>query len=253
MLIDIHAHLHVKEFDHDREQAIATAQAAGVGTIINVGFDVEGNFAALALAKKYDFIYSTMGIHPHLASEWNDEVAAKISATVKREEKIVALGEMGLDYYKNFKPPEQQKKVFREQLQLARKLDLPVIIHCRDAFADAFKILDEEKIERALFHCFTGTMHEAQEVWQRGYFMAFTGIITYPSAGDLREVVRKCPLDRIFTETDCPFLAPQKHRGERNEPAFVGDIFEKVAEVKKIAEEKLSKNLKSNLMELFGI
>lgn len=251
MLIDTHAHLHVSAFDQDREAVIKRAREAGIGKLINVGFDVEGNFQAIALARKYDWMYATMGIHPHLASDWNDAVGAKIEDAVKRESKIVALGEMGLDYYKNFQPPELQKKVFREQLKLAKKLDLPVIIHCREAFADAFKILDEEKIERVLLHCFTGTATEAEEGLKRGFFLAFTGIITYASAGDLRKVVASCPINKIFIETDCPFLTPQKHRGRRNEPAYTREIYEKVASIKKMPQDELEIAVAMNMEQLF--
>lgn len=232
LLIDAHAHLHVKEFDKDRENVIKRAQAAGVSKIINVGFDIEGNFQALALAKKYNFIFAAMGIHPHLASEYSDEVAAKILQTVKREEKIVAIGETGLDYFKNFQPADLQQKVFREQLRLAQKLDLPVIIHCRNAYKDLFKILEEEKITRAVMHCFTGTSVEAQEALGRGYYIGFTAIITYPKAQALQEVVKICPIDRILIETDCPFLAPQDERGKRNEPALLPTTYKKIVQLK---------------------
>lgn len=251
MLIDCHAHLHVKEFDADREEVIERARAAGVSKMINVGFDVEGNFAAVALAKKYEFIYATMGIHPHLASEWNDSVGAKIFETAKREGKIVALGEMGLDYYKNFQPKNLQEKAFRGQLRLARELDLPVIIHCRDAFEDTFKILNEEKISRVLLHCYTGTLEEANRAWGRGYYTAFTGIITYPSADALREVVKQCPLDKLLIETDCPFLAPQGRRGERNEPAYLKEIFQKVTMMKKKDTSSLESIIEKNTLNLF--
>lgn len=252
MIIDVHAHLHVKDFDADRDAVIKRAWTAGVQKLINVGFDVEGNFAALALAKKYEWIFCSMGVHPHLASEWNDDVAAKIKQTVKREEKIVALGEMGLDYYKNFQPREVQETAFREQLRLARELDLPVIIHCRDAFADTFKILAEEKIERALMHCFTGSMEEAQESWRRGYYTAFTGIITYSSAAALREVVKKCPPEKLIIETDCPYLAPQSKRGQRNEPAFLQEVADLIANLKNIQKPELEKIISQNVARLFN-
>ncbi len=252
-MIDTHAHLHVKEFDTDRAEVIERARKAGITHMINVGFEVEGNFQAIALAKKYDFMSATMGVHPHLASDWNDEVGAKILHTCKREEKVVALGEMGLDYFKNFQPHDVQEKAFRGQLQLAKELDLPVIIHCRDAFEDTFKILKEEKIQRVLLHCFTGTMGEAEEAWRRGYFLAFTGIITYPSAGALRNVVKACPLERLFAETDCPFLPPQKYRGSRNEPSFIKEIFETVTTLQNIEPVLLQKAVSRNALTLFGI
>lgn len=253
MLIDPHAHLHVKEFSHDREKTIERAALAGVAKIINVGFDTEGNFQALALAKQYDFIFATMGIHPHLASEWNDSVGAKIFETAKRENKIVALGEMGLDFFKNFQPREVQEKAFLGQLKLAKELDLPVIIHCRNAVPEVFKILAQEKIERVLLHCYTGTSEQAREAWNMGYYTAFTGIITYPSAGALREVVKNCALPKLLIESDCPFLAPQSKRGQRNEPGFLTETAKMVQNLKGISQTELERALESNIFDLFQI
>lgn len=253
MWIDCHSHLHVRDFDADREETIQRARAAGVGKFINVGFDVEGNFQAIALAKKHDFVYATMGVHPHGASEWNDHVGQQIFKTAKFESKVVALGEMGLDYFKNLQPKELQKTVFIAQLQLAKELDLPVIIHCRDAFVDTFKILAKEKMERVLLHCFTGTLEEAREGWKRGYFTAFTGILTYPSAVQLREIAKECPANQLLIETDCPYLAPQSHRGERNEPAFLADIGVSLASLRNVDEIFLQTQLEKNVQELFGI
>lgn len=246
MFIDVHAHLHVQEFDDDREEVIQRALDNGVRKIVNVGFDVEGNYRALALAKKYEFIYATFGIHPHLASEWNDEVGQKIYELAKKEPKVIALGEMGLDFYKNFQPREIQIKAFQGQLALAKELNLPVIIHCRDAFKDVFRILEDEKIERVLLHCFTGSLDIAKEAWRKGFSTSFTGIITYPSAQELRKVVASAPLEQLFFETDCPFLAPQKYRGKRNEPAFVEEIYTKTALLKNITHELLKEQIEKN-------
>ncbi|KKU80627.1 MAG: TatD family hydrolase [Candidatus Peregrinibacteria bacterium GW2011_GWA2_47_7] len=253
MLIDIHAHLHVKDFDADRDSVITRALQAGVLKMINVGFDAEGNFHALNLAKKYDFIWCTMGIHPHLASEWNEYVAKQIESAVKKEERIVALGEMGLDYFKNFQPPELQKKAFQEQLRLARKLDLPVIIHCRDAFEDCLKLIQEEEITKAVFHCFTGNLPVAKRLWEKGFYTSFTGIITYATAHELREVVTAVPEELFFIETDCPYLAPQKYRGQRNEPAYLREVAETIAAVKKMDLKEVEKNVERNVRGLFGI
>lgn len=253
MLIDCHSHLHVKEFDADREAAIQRAKAAGVGTLINVGFEVEGNFQALALAKKYDDIYATMGIHPHAASEWDEEVGEKIGQTVKREEKIVALGEMGLDYFKNFQPRNVQYAALRGQLLLAQKCKLPVIIHCRDAFTELFSLLAEIQPVRVLLHCFTGTLEEAKKAWELGYYTAFTGIITYPSATDLCDVAAVCPLDRLIIESDCPYLSPQSKRGQRNEPAFLRETFEMLTHIRKETPGILEQQLQENTKQLFGL
>ncbi len=253
MFADIHAHAHVKEFDDDREKVIQRAFDAGVKKIINVGFDVEGNFRSLALAKKYDFIFATFGIHPHLASDWNPEVAANMFALAKREPKVVALGEMGLDFYKNFQPRDAQLQALEGQLALANELDLPVIIHCRDAFPEIFSILRKHKTRRVLLHCFTGTRDFALQAFAEGYYASFTGILTYPSAKGLQATFAIAPLDRIFLETDCPFLAPQKYRGQRNEPAFVSEIYETACRIKGIAISDLEEQIGKNLHEFFGI
>lgn len=236
MLIDCHSHIHVDAFDADRAEVIKRARAAGVETLINVGFDVEGNFKAIALANQHEFIFATMGVHPHLASDWNEEVGEKIITTCKREPKVVALGEMGLDYYKNFQPRELQITALRAQLAIAQKLSLPVIIHCREAFADLFEILPDYDLPAVLLHCFTGTLKEAQIGWERGYYMAFTGIVTYPSAHELREVARLCPVHLGVVETDCPYLPPQSQRGKRNEPAFLVETAAFVNELRKNAK-----------------
>lgn len=253
MIIDCHSHLHVPQFEADQEEVIERARKAGVSRFINVGFDVEGNFKALTLAQKYPDFYSTMGIHPHLASEWNEEVGERIARAVRSEPKIVALGEMGLDYFKNFQPKEVQQHAFRAQLQLAKKLELPVIIHCRDAFDDVYEMLKHEKNERVLLHCFTGTRAQAQTAFERGYYIAFTGILTYPSAKELQEVARIAPEDKIVIETDCPYLPPQTKRGQRNEPAFLPEVLEKLAELRGRKTVELAQQIELNTKNLFKL
>ncbi|MBI4994191.1 TatD family hydrolase [Candidatus Peregrinibacteria bacterium] len=266
MLIDAHAHIHVKNFDADRNEVIQRALDAGVKRIIEVGFDSEGIFKALALAKAHDWIYAAIGIHPHLASEWNNDTASKIRKLAKPlkneahslrscvEDKIVAIGETGLDYYKNFQPREIQQKVFREQLRIASEVGLPVIIHCRDAYKDLFRILDEEKFSNGvLLHCFTGTREEAEEGIRRGGFIAFTGVITYPNAKSLREIAEKAPIDKIFIESDCPFLSPQKYRGKRNEPSYIVETAKTIAQIKKISIPQLEKQIECNVKSFFSV
>ena len=252
-MIDTHAHIHVKDYDADRSAVIERARSAGVSKIINVGFDAEGNWEALALAKQYDFIWCTMGIHPHLANEWNDYVEGTIEDAIKKEDRIVGIGEAGLDYFKNFQSKELQKEVFKRQIRLAKKHDLPIIIHCREAFDDCLFLLKEGGSQKALFHCFTGVAEDAKKILDGGFYIAFTGIITYPSATAIREAAKITPMDRIFTETDCPYLAPQKYRGTRNEPAYVTEVLKKVAEIKDIPPEKAEQQIEINLNALFGI
>lgn len=253
MLIDAHAHLHVKEFDNDRDKVISRAKKAGVN-FIAVGFEPDGNEKAAALAARHNTFW-TAGIHPHHADLATSENLCRIEELKNSPagSSLVALGEMGLDYYKNFQPVPLQQDAFRRQLELAQKLKLPIIIHCRDAFEDALKILDEEKITRALFHCFTGTEGEAVECWKRGYHTSFTGICTYPKAENVRKVLAKAPLDRIIIETDCPFLPPVPHRGKRNEPAFLRDTFNFITDFLKIAPEELEKILYQSTTKFFGL
>ena len=245
--IDTHSHLHVEEFDIDRNEVIERARTAGVA-LINVGFEHEGNKKAAALAALHDDMWWTAGIHPHNADEATDKALQWIidAAASPAGKKLVALGEMGLDYFKNRQPRELQRIAFHKQLKLAKQLNLPVIVHCRDAFDDAMDDMLTEEITRAVFHCFTGTVEEAKRAWERGYLTSFTGICTYTSAENVRAVIREAPLDKIMIESDCPFLAPQSHRGERNEPAFLPEIAAQIASIhqKNIIELEgdLSKN-----------
>lgn len=253
MLIDTHSHLHVKEFDADRAQVIERAREAGVD-FIAVGFEPEGNTAAAALAAQYNTFW-TAGIHPHHADLATDENLQRI-AELKKEQRglrLVALGEMGLDYYKNFQPREIQRDAFRKQLTLSRELKLPVIIHCRDAFSETLELLNEEKITEAVFHCFAGTIDEAEECWRRGYYTSFTGICTYPKAENVRAAIAKATLSKIMIETDCPFLPPQSHRGRRNEPAYLRETFKKISEIREIPELELEKILYENTLKFFRI
>lgn len=253
MLIDTHSHLHVKEFDADRAQVIERARDAGVD-FIAVGFEPEGNEAAARLAQEYKTFW-TAGIHPHHADLATDENLQRIVQLKKepRGVRLAALGEMGLDYYKNFQPKELQYTALQKQLALSCELKLPVIIHCRDAFDDTFQLLKEEKITQAVFHCFTGGLTEAKECLSRGYILSFTGICTYPKAETLRRVIAEVPAASMMIETDCPFLPPQSNRGKRNEPAFLRETFKKISEIKQIPEVELEKILYENTIRFFRI
>jgi len=253
MLIDTHAHLHVKEFDADRDEVIARAAAANVDWL-SVGFEPRGNVQAAKLADLHNK-YWTAGIHPHNADECSPETLDHIQelAAAGYGKGIVAIGECGLDYFKNFQPRETQLKAFAEQLILAKQMGLPVIVHCRDAWEDAFEILQRQKIEQAVFHCFSGSQEIATRAWDRGYYTSFTGIITYPSAESLRALIKQAPLDKIMIESDCPYLAPQSHRGQRNEPAFLGEVVQLLAELKRKNREELEIILEKNTKEYFQL
>lgn len=234
MLIDTHVHLDFRQFDRDREEVISRAIDAGVERMVNIGCDLRSSDASVRLAKEYDCIFATVGIHPHDSDQWGDEVANKFIVQAG-EEKVIGIGEIGLDYYRMRKPEEVQRRAFREQLELAREASLPVVVHIRDSARDAYDILSESGLERVILHCFNEDLEFAEKCWAKGWITGFGGPVTYPRNERLREVVEMAPSKQFVLETDCPFLPPQAHRGERNEPAFVKEV---LREVEKIRGEK---------------
>lgn len=244
MIIDTHAHLMFPEFDEDREAVIARARAAGLEKIVNVGCGAASSELSLKMAKEDraarkegfalgDFLYATLGLHPYDALDISEELLAKWEKWISEDrEKIVAIGETGLDYFKGQVDNEKQKLSFRKHLELAVKVDLPVIVHNRGADEDSLNLLQEFKGVRAVFHCYGSTLEFARRVWAAGFMTSFTGIVTYPSAKELREVVKEVPLNQFMVETDCPYLAPQSYRGKRNEPAYVVETLKMIAEMK---------------------
>lgn len=225
MLIDTHTHLDDPRYDTDRAAMIVRAREAGVETLITIGCDLTTSRSAVTLADQYPFIHASIGVHPHearhIADNWYDELR-RLAAN----KKVVAFGEIGLDYHYNHSSPKEQRDRFREQLQLARELKLPVIIHTREAQEDTITILREEKASEmgGVFHCFSGDAWLAKDALDLGFYLSFSGILTFPNASVLREIAKNTPLDRLLIETDCPYLTPVPHRGKRNEPAFVHHI-----------------------------
>ena len=236
MLIDTHTHLDDTRYDGDREAMIARAREAGVGTFITIGCDLATSKAAVELADRYPFVYASIGVHPHevrhIDDGWYDEFRR-----LARHPKVVAYGEIGLDYHYNHSPPTLQRQRFREQIQLARELALPVIIHTREAQEDTIAILKEEQAADVggVFHCFTGDAWLAKDGLDLGFHLSFSGVVTFQNATMLREIVATVPMDRILIETDCPYLTPVPHRGKRNEPAYVRLVAETIASVKSTA------------------
>lgn len=255
MLTDTHSHIHFSKEFPDVDEILARARHAGVSRQIIVGCTVQDSFQALDFVKKHhEFqLWSTLGVHPHNADEWNDDVRERFRLAVRSEKKIVALGEMGLDYFRNFQPREVQIHAFREQLRLALELDLPVIVHVRDAWDDALDVLKETGNSKVILHCFTGTMNYARECWQRGYHLSFSGVVTYPKNDYLREVARDVPVEKMLLETDCPYLTPQPYRGKRNEPAYVVETAKLIAEIRNIPLEVLGNQTTMNARQLFGV
>lgn len=252
-MIDTHAHLMFPQFKDDFEDVIKRAREVGVSKIINVGCDEESSAQAIKMAKEYDFLYATVGLHPYDAEKASQEIFDEWERMILEDKRIVAIGETGLDYIKAEIDREVQKKSFRMHLELALKVGLPVIVHNRGADEDCFEILREFSDVRAVFHCYASNLEFASKVWETGYFTSFTGIITYPSAADLREVVKDVPMDKFLVETDCPFLAPQKYRGKRNEPAYVAEVVKCIAEVKGMSVEEIDEISTNNAFEFFHL
>lgn len=252
-LIDTHAHLDFDRFDEDREEVIEAAYQEDIQRIINVGADMESSVNSVELAKEYDFIYAAVGVHPHEAKDFSSEDYLKLKELASSP-KVLAIGEIGLDYYYDNSPRQKQQEVFKRQLDLAKELDLPVIIHSRDAKEDTLKILKEEAQGlKGVLHCYAYDLTTAQEVINLGFYLAFGGVITFNNAKDLREVVKEVALERILIETDAPYLTPAPHRGKRNEPKYVQEVAKKVAEIKGVSLEEVAEITTKNAKELFNI
>lgn len=230
VFFDSHTHVNNDRFDDDREAVIARAVANGIERIVEIGFDLESSRDAVKLAEQHEPVYCAIGIHPHDAKTWNDD-SWDVLSELAAHPKVVAIGEIGLDYYYDHSPRETQHAVFRRQIHLAHELDLPIVIHDRDAHDDVMTILAEEDAQNVLLHCFSGDQAMAEWALARQYWLAFGGSLTFKKS-DGPEILATLPLDRILIETDCPYLTPVPYRGKRNEPAYVQHVAEKVAEVK---------------------
>lgn len=254
MLFDSHAHLNDKRFTNDLDQVIERAKAAGVEYIMNPGADYESSVAAIELADQYDLIYAAVGIHPHDASSLDDMMLALLKK-MARHPKVKAIGEIGLDYHYDFSPRDVQKHWFRKQLQMAKTLNLPVIIHDREANQDVFDILREEDMfaTGVLLHCYSGSAELARQYVNLGAYISIAGPVTFKNARKLVEVVERVPLERLMIETDAPYLTPHPYRGKRNESAYVKYVAEKVAEIKNLPYEDVIRQTNLNAKTYFNI
>lgn len=255
MYIDTHAHLTFPEFQIDLPEVIRRAKEANIEAIVNIALDDEATSKSIKMAEEYpDFIFNAVGLHPHDASQWNAETYDKLKEITEKN-KIVAIGETGLDYHYKLSPIEQQQMVFRKLLRLAQELDVPAVIHSREAAEDTIKIIREENRGnlKGVMHCFSGDMDLGRWTLDMGLYISFTGNITFPKANIVREAAKQIPLDRLMIETDCPFLAPQEFRGKRNEPAYVIKVAEKIAEIKSLSLEEIAMATTRNAIKLFGI
>lgn len=254
MLFDSHSHMDSEKFKNDRDQVIMEAYHSGVSLIMNPGANYESSINAVKLAEKYDFIYAAVGVHPHDADTMDDMMLSLIKA-MARKEKVKAIGEIGLDYHYDFSPRDVQKKWFRKQLQLAKSMNLPVIIHDREANQDVLDILKEEQSFETgvLMHCYSGSAELARQYIKLGAYLSIAGPVTFKNARKLLEVVEAVPLDRLLIETDSPYLTPVPYRGKRNDSSKVRYVAEKIAEIKDITFEEVAKATMENAKKYFRI
>lgn len=255
-MIDTHCHLQTAQFDEDREAVIAEAEASGVGAFIVPAIDLESFDASIALSNNHQNIYCALGIHPHSASEWNSEVGQKIVTEVQKNPKIVAIGEIGLDYYYDFAPRDVQIRAFREQISLAQSLQKPIIIHTRDSIPETLEIIEEcyKQIPKTYvfgqFHCFSGTPEEMKKAVELGFYVSYTGNITFKNS-TLTQTVRETPIEAMMLETDSPYLAPVPYRGKRNSPVHLSLIAEKAAKIKQLTTKEVMAATTTNAQKLF--
>jgi len=263
VFVDSHAHLDGEQFQADREQVIARARESGVEAIVAIGNgDGPGTLdCGIKLAEQYEFIYATVGIHPHEAKLATDAAFAELEQLAKRP-KVIAWGEIGLDYFYDHSPRDLQQQVFVKQMELARWAKLPIVIHCRpsegadDAWQECLGLISQHWASSGLggvLHCFTGTWAHAKRALDLGFMISFAGNVTFPKAQQIRDAAKEVPLDRILIETDCPFLAPVPHRGKRNEPAFVKETARQLGELRDLSTEEIGVQTAKNFYRFFSL
>jgi len=252
-VFDTHAHFDDKRFDEDRDALLASLPSRGVQLVVDPGCDMEAAKTAVELAKKYPHVYAAVGIHPEASTQFGPEALALLEKLVQ-EPKVRAIGEIGLDYYWEDCPPrELQKQVFRAQMDLARQHHLPVIVHDREAHGDTMEIVRENKDVIGVCHCYSGAVEDAKTYVRLGWYLSFTGVITYKNAVKSHEVIRWMPMDRIMIETDSPYLTPVPHRGKRNDSGYVYLVAEKIAQIKGISPEEVAQITMENGKRFFEI
>ena len=253
MLFDTHAHMDDASFDADRHQLLSALPGEGISLLMNPGCSYASSLNAIALAQQYDYIYAAVGSHPDVADEVDDALIAQYRELCKQHPRVKAIGEIGLDYHYEDIPREIQKKAFRLQMELARELDLPVIVHEREAHEDGLRIVDEFPAVKGVFHCYSGSLEMAKELIKRGWYIGFTGVLTFKNARKALEVASAIPLERIVIETDCPYMAPVPFRGKRNDPGKVRFMAEKLAELRGISFEEAARTTLENGRRLYRL
>jgi TatD DNase family protein len=253
-LIDTHAHLDFEDYDRDRDEVLRRAKMIGVEKIFNIGADLESSRRSVEFAEKYDDIYAVVGIHPHDADTVNKESLREIKKLALNN-KVKALGETGLDFYYDNSPREKQKEAFKKQLDLAKELNLPVVIHSRSAGEETLNVIDQvaDFSANLIFHCYAYGPELIEKIIERDYYAAFGGLITFNSAEEIRKALAKMPLNRILLETDSPYLTPSPYRGKRNEPSYLKYIVKKAAEIKKVDPEELAEITSENAERIYNI
>lgn len=250
MYVDVHAHLDDEAFDDDREQVIQRIKEAGI-IVVNAGSDMKSSRFSVELAQKHDFIYACVGVHPHEAAKVNKGYIKELE-DLAQHPKVIGIGEIGLDFYYDFSDRKIQQKVFLEQLELAKSLNLPVVIHSRDAHQDTLDILKKSVPPKGLMHCYSGSLEMARELLKLGFYFSFGGVITFKNAKRPKEVASELPLDKVLLETDCPYLSPEPYRGKRNDPTRIPVIAKKLAEFRHASAQEIEDIIYANFTRLFG-
>lgn len=250
-IFDSHAHYNDRHFKNELELLIPKFDETGVAHIANVGYDMKTSSTSVNLSKKHSFMYATVGIHPHYANGMVEGDIDKLEAWAK-EKKVCAIGEIGLDYYRNISPKDVQKKAFEKQLELAKSLDMPVVIHMREATQDTLDILEKYR-PKGVIHSFSGSKEVARQALNLGMYLGFTGVVTYKNARNVLDALDEVPLDKFLIETDCPYLTPEPFRGQKNDSTLLPYIIEKIAKVKKIKPQNVADYSRNNALNMYEI
>ena len=251
MLFDTHAHMDDRAFDEDRSQLLSSLPGSGLALVMNPGCSLESSRNAVALAGQYPWLYAAVGSHPDVADEVNPDVIAQYRALCRENPKVKAIGEIGLDYHYEDIPREIQQSAFRQQMALAAELDLPVIVHERDAHADGMQIVSEFPRVTGVFHCYSGSLEMAKWLIDRGWYIGFTGVLTFKNAKKAIEVAANIPLERLVLETDCPYMAPEPFRGKRNHPGYLYRMAQRLAEIRGMDVEEIQSITTENGKRLY--
>ncbi len=253
MVVDTHTHLNMDRYDDDLPEVIKRAEEAGVGLIIDVGVDVESSQKSIQISERFKSIFSAVGCHPHDAVKMKEKDFCRLERLLNHD-RVVAVGEIGLDYHYNFSPPEVQREVFKRQLEMASEKNLPVIVHMREAMRDGIKIMENyyKKVRGGVFHCFGGGVEHVHKVVEMGFFISFTGVITFHNFNSFKKV-ESVPLNRLLLETDSPYMAPVPERGKRNEPAFIVHIIKVLSSIYRTSEEDIATVTTDNAVRLFEL